>query len=233
MKAEWLGKEPDNGVLEVENSQEFYRLWSALSFLFNCDGPASATTGWVFEQKKEAWMKDDDVVTIDDGWCVTQWCHFTTGWWRVWPWVYFNGDHLGASGGTKGEIQSTGFLFPFTKCSGEMMHAWWRGLPCPFPPFTQQLSLPLPFGHVLQEYENSCVLGKDDKVGKVDQGIQTATDNFIQRAKRQRVLIREIFALMDRWYPLEEETNDLLIFKPPKQIPMETPRWWRSRMLSS
>ena len=39
MKTEWLGADPDNGVMEVENTKEFYRFWSALSFLFSCDAP--------------------------------------------------------------------------------------------------------------------------------------------------------------------------------------------------
>jgi hypothetical protein len=31
---DWKGTPPANGVLDVENSHEFFRLWSTLNFLF-------------------------------------------------------------------------------------------------------------------------------------------------------------------------------------------------------
>ena len=34
IRADWLGQTPANGVIEVEATTEFYRLWSALNFLF-------------------------------------------------------------------------------------------------------------------------------------------------------------------------------------------------------
>jgi len=40
VRAEWCGGPPDNGVLSVDSTTEFYRLWSALQFVI-CDPPAS------------------------------------------------------------------------------------------------------------------------------------------------------------------------------------------------
>jgi len=45
MRTEWLGGDPENGVIEVETSREFYRFWSALSFLFCAESQSNSNSG--------------------------------------------------------------------------------------------------------------------------------------------------------------------------------------------
>lgn len=46
MKKEWLGVTPENGIIDIESTREFYRFWSAISFIFSCeDNPGKELNG--------------------------------------------------------------------------------------------------------------------------------------------------------------------------------------------
>lgn len=46
MKKEWLGSTAENGIIDMESTKEFYRFWSAISFIFSCeDNSAKESNG--------------------------------------------------------------------------------------------------------------------------------------------------------------------------------------------
>jgi len=58
----------------------------------------------------------------------------------------------------------------------------------------------------------------DHKVGSVEEGIQTAANDFKARAERQLDLGQDVMTMLEQVYPtvLSSPSADLLIFHPPK-----------------
>lgn len=70
-----------------------------------------------------------------------------------------------------------------------------------------------------QEYEKQSAKqgGESSKVGMVEVSLQQAAKNFLGRAARQRDVHRDVFAMMERDYPIGPPA-ELLIFHPPKTL---------------